>query len=143
MPRRFESRYRARSYELDALGHANHAVFLNYFEQARFAALEQAGLPPSEFGRQGWAVYVVRVEVEYRREVRLGEELVVHTEVEAMRNASMTIRQVACKVGDPDPLVAEGRVVAVWIGRDGRPARIPDPVREGLGWPPERSRPEP
>ncbi|MBI4538514.1 MAG: acyl-CoA thioesterase [Gemmatimonadetes bacterium] len=140
MARTFVSRFRARSYELDALGHLNHAVFLNYFEHARFDALEKAGLPPSEFGRDGWVVYVVRVEMEYRREVRLGEKLEVRTEVEEIRNASMTIRQQAFTEGGPDAPAVEARVVAVWIGRDGRPARIPDHVRGGLGFEP-RPRP--
>ncbi|MSR36396.1 MAG: hypothetical protein EXR95_07100 [Gemmatimonadetes bacterium] len=32
----FESRFKVRSYELDGFAHMNHAVFLNWFEQARF-----------------------------------------------------------------------------------------------------------
>lgn len=136
MPRTFVARFRARSYEMDALGHLNHAVFLNYFEQARIDALDEAGFPAAEFGRGGWVVYVVRIEVEYHREVRLGDELEVRTSVEEIRNASMTIRQAAFQRDDPANPAVEARVVAVWIGADGRPARIPDTARTAFGWGP-------
>ena len=36
--------------ELDSFGHVNHAVFLNYFEHARFEALERAGFAWSVLG---------------------------------------------------------------------------------------------
>ena len=49
--RTFESRFTARSYELDSFGHVNHGVFFNWFEQARFEAFEASGLT----GRRRWA----------------------------------------------------------------------------------------
>ncbi len=45
----------------------------------------------------------------------------------------MTIRQVARKPDDPSHVYAEGLVVVVWIGPDGRPMRVPDEVRAALG----------
>ncbi|TVP78589.1 MAG: acyl-CoA thioesterase [Gemmatimonadales bacterium] len=157
----FSSSFRVRSYELDGLGHLNHAVFLNWYEQARFDALEGAGFPPGELAREGWGVHVVRIEVEYRRECRLGDELEVQTRVDEFRNSSMTIRQVmrrgaGAEAGDggeggggggagdtrePGELVSEAKVVAVWVGPDGRPMRIPASVREALSEPRTPRRP--
>jgi YbgC/YbaW family acyl-CoA thioester hydrolase len=123
-----------RSYELDALGHVNHAVYLNWFEQARYDALAEAGLPPEALLARGWGVHVVRIEVDYRKEVRLGGRFVVLTWTEAVRNSSMTIRQ-ALRDEVTGAVYAEARVVAVWIGEDGRPMRIPDDVRSAFdGW---------
>lgn len=133
-PRAFESRFRVRSYELDGLGHANHAVFLNWFEQARFEALEAGGLPVDEIAARGWAVVVARVEVDFHREARHGQRLRVRTRVEEARNTSLVLRQEATVDEDGDDgaiLLAEARVVAVWL-RGGRPRRIPPEVRNAL-----------
>lgn len=128
----FDTSFRVRSYELDGLGHLNHAVFLNWYEQARFDALEAGGYPPGALAREGWGVHVVRIEVDYRRECRLGDDLSIRTGVERFRNSSMVIGQKMTRPSDSE-LVSEARVVAVWIGPDGTPMRIPAPVREALG----------
>lgn len=135
----------ARSYELDAFGHLNHAVYLNYFEHARFQTLARRGVLAEVIRARGEGVHVVRVEVDYRREVRQGTVLAIDTAVEAFRKSSMTFHQVALgqvppreDPGEGDSRVeevvhAEARVVAVWVGRHGRPMRIPQDVREALG----------
>jgi thioesterase III len=126
----FTTTFRVRSYELDALGHVNHAVYLNYLEQARFDALSAGGFAVSEMAARNWGVFVVRIEVDYRKECRQGELLTVRTRVDRFRNSSMIIGQV---VEAPDGETAvEARVVAVWTGPDGRPMRIPPEVRDAL-----------
>ncbi len=132
-PPEVESRFRARSYELDSFGHVNHAVYLNWFEQARFDALEAGGFTLETLARRGWGVHVVRVEVDFRRETLLGQELVVRTWVEEARKSSMTLRQSAAPPGESDHPSAEARVVAVWVDSGRRPMRIPDEVRRALG----------
>jgi YbgC/YbaW family acyl-CoA thioester hydrolase len=144
--RTFESHFRVRSYELDSFGHLNHAVYLNYFEQARFDALTSGGFGIEILAERNWAVHVVRVEVDFRKEALLGQEVRVRTRVSHARNSSMTLEQVAT---DPalvhrlensgradapsDPVFAEGKVVVVWIGPDRTPMRIPAEVRSALG----------
>jgi YbgC/YbaW family acyl-CoA thioester hydrolase len=139
---------RVRSYELDALGHVNHAVYLNWFEQARYDALEASGLSPSELLRRNWGIHVVRIEVDYRAECRLGDEVKIRTSVAEVRNASMTLVQslVRRSPGGAGPAsatppggeavpAADARVVAVWIGPDRRPMRIPAEIRQRfLAW---------
>jgi YbgC/YbaW family acyl-CoA thioester hydrolase len=146
----FESRFNVRSYELDSFGHVNHAVYLNYFEQARFEALTTGGFGIETLARNGWAVHVVRVEVDFRREALLGQEILVRTRVSHVRNTSMTLEQVALDPtrSAPSPHdgdataaqpsgsgFAEARVVIVWIGPDRAPMRIPAVVRTALGVP--------
>lgn len=122
-----------RSYELDGFGHLNHAVFLNHFEFARFDALASAGFPPAVLLRNGVGIHVVRVEVDYRREARLGQAMRVRTAPVEIRNSSMTLEQTAFDPADPEVVFAEARVVLVWVGDDGRPVRIPREVRDALG----------
>jgi YbgC/YbaW family acyl-CoA thioester hydrolase len=140
--RAFESRFRVRSYELDGFGHLNHAVYLNYFEQARFDALTDGGFGIERLAQRGWAVHVVRVEVDFRREARLGQEILVRTTVPHARNSSMTLEQIAvdparadssAESGGGHAVFAEGKVVVVWIGADHAPMRIPGEVRTALG----------
>lgn len=122
----------ARSYELDAFGHVNHAVFLNYFEAARFRALADAGFEPTSLAERGWGVHVVRVEVEYRSEVFLGDRLRIETRTEELRNSSMTLAQEARNRSRDDEPCARARVVVVWVGSDRRPMPIPSEVREAF-----------
>ncbi len=124
---------RARSYELDSFGHLNHAVFLNFFEHARFETLAAGGFSPEVITRRGEGVHVVRIEVDYRAEVLMGDTLDITTRLDSIRNSSMTLHQVAHRPGDPEHVFAEAKVVAVWIGPERRPVRIPQDVRSALG----------
>ena len=127
----------ARAYELDSFGHVNHAVYLNYFEQARFEVLKDCGFTYDELARRGWAIHVVRTEVDYLSEVLLGDRLRIRTWTEGFRRTSMVFLQEARRDprgGEADSIpVARARVVAVWIGGNGRPTRVPEEVRDGFG----------
>ena len=130
----FESRFRARSYELDGFGHVNHAVFFNWFEQARFDTFEAGGLTGDAALGGGRAVVVVRAEADFRKEVRMGDRVVVRTRVVAGRRSSLVFHQEAVRESDGES-VAEGRVVGVWLDAEGRPLRVPDAVRRALTGP--------
>lgn len=134
-PREHRLRVRARSYELDSFAHVNHAVYLNYFEHARFAALTEGGFPPSRLAERGEGVHVVRIEVDFRKELRLGEEVEVRTRAVGAGASSMTIMQCLVAPDDTEVIYAEARVVVVWIGPDGRPMRVPEDVRDAFGLP--------
>ena len=54
-----------RSYELDAYGHVNHAVFLNYFENARVEYLAQKNMSFRSLMEEGCIFIIVRAEVDY------------------------------------------------------------------------------
>jgi len=122
---------------LDSFGHVNHAVHLNYFEQARFEALARCGFPYDELAKRGWAIHVVRIEVDYLSEILLGDRLRIRTWIEGFRRTSMVMLQEARRdprAGEADSTpVARARVVAVWIGENDRLIRVPAEVREGLG----------
>lgn len=122
-----------RSYELDSFGHANHSVYLNYLEFSRFEALGAAGFPYPAIRARGWGIYVVRLEIDYLREARLGERLRVLTWAEGYKRTSMVLAQLMVLDDDPAVPVARARVTAVWIGPDGRPMRVPPGVRAALG----------
>ena len=138
----FETRIACRPYELDSFGHINHAVYLNYFEQARWEALAIGGFSYDALRARGWEVHVVRIEVDYRSEVRLGDELRIKTWVDRHRRSASIILQEAWREatdeGSEPTLVAEARVVAVWIGEERRPIKVPEEIKEALGDPKRR-----
>ena len=122
-----------RSYELDSFGHANHAVFLNYLEFARFEALRNVGFPYQEIMARGWGVYVVRIEVDYLKEALLGDRLAIHTWADGYKRSSMVLSQQITREDDPTVLLARALVTAVWVGTDRRPLRVPAEIRQALG----------
>lgn len=122
-----------RSYELDSFGHANHAVFLNYLEFARFEALRHAGFPYQEIIARGWGVYVVRAEVDYLKEACLGDRLQIATWADSYKRSSMILVQQIVRAEHPEQEVARGRITAVWVDRERRPLRVPAEIRQALG----------
>lgn len=51
---RYHTRRRVQTYELDTARHVNHAVYLNWIEQAYFDALREAGHPIERTRTEGW-----------------------------------------------------------------------------------------
>jgi acyl-CoA thioester hydrolase len=128
-----ETLIQVRSYELDSFGHANHAVFLNWFEYGRFDALRQGGFPYQSLRARGWGVYVVRIEVDYLKEARLDDRLRIRTWAESRKRSSLLLAQEMIRDDEPSGLVARARVTAVWVGPDRRPMRVPPEVCTALG----------
>jgi acyl-CoA thioester hydrolase len=118
--------------DLDSFGHVNHAVFLNYFEHARFQALAEAGFDWDVLGERQWLIFVVRIEVDYVSEATRGDVLLVRTWADDFGRTRMILAQQMVRADDPDVVVARARVIAVWIGPDRKPMRVPPDVRDGL-----------
>ena len=126
------TRLTVRTSELDSFGHVNHAVYLSYLEHARFQALKEAGFDWSVLDDRGWAIFVVRIEIDYVAEAKREDELLVRTWAESFRRTSMTLRQEVTLDNNPGAIIARANVTAVWIGPERKPIRVPDEVRERL-----------
>jgi acyl-CoA thioester hydrolase len=63
-------RISVRSFELDALGHVNQAVYHQYAELARQAAVEEAGGYFDELVASGIAPVLLESQISFRRELR-------------------------------------------------------------------------
>ncbi|MDX1567801.1 MAG: acyl-CoA thioesterase, partial [Longimicrobiales bacterium] len=82
----FETSIETRSYELDAFGHLNHAVYLNYFEVARIKLLEEAGYPVQDLLDHGHAtpLGLVQAGADAKELPHEGFLLVVHLDAHDM-----------------------------------------------------------
>ena len=97
--------------DLDVYGHVNHVVFLTYLEEARD---EWLGLALGDPARV-WSYVVARIEIDYRRELRLEDDIVLaRCALERIGTSSVGTREVlVTRAGE---VVAEAQ--AVLVARD-------------------------
>jgi acyl-CoA thioester hydrolase len=114
---------RVRTYECDAYGHVNNAVYLNYLEYARDQYLEHQGLDYQAVVAAGYGIWVAEAKLTYRSPALPGEELMVTTANEELGAASVVLRQSIS--GPGDRAVLEALMKLVWVGPTGRPTRMP------------------
>ena len=114
--------------DLDPVGHCNHAVICGFFESSRVALFAEAGghlLRPS-----GRSMSVVRLLVEFRRELLLGARVRVGGRVLKLGRTSITLAGALFHDGT---CAATAEVVGVLIDLEARrPVELPDELRQGL-----------
>lgn len=66
-----------RGYEIDALGHVAHTVYLQYAEHARWDCLDHAGLGASTLLGAGVMPVILETKITYRRELRYNDEVAI------------------------------------------------------------------
>jgi len=111
---------RVRFRDCDAMGHVNNAVFSTYLEEARIGVL--GGLTP---------FILARVEIDFRSQLRAGDEIEVGTRVSRIGTKSFDLEHV---IAADERVVAEAKSVLVSYdyGR-GESVPVPDELRERLG----------
>ena len=97
-------RERVRFRDCDAMGHVNNAVFSTYLEQARIGIL--GDLEP---------FILARVEIDFRAELRQGEEVEVHSRCSRIGTKSFELEH---QIRAADRLVAEAKSVLVGYDYD-------------------------
>ncbi len=107
-----EKRIEIRWTDLDVYGHVNHAVYLTYLEEARDEWLARA------LGNEDaiWDYVIARVEIDYRRELRLADDVVVARCALARIGTSSVRTREQVVTADGRELSAEAE--AVLVARD-------------------------
>lgn len=78
MPEKLTTTLFARGYELDSYNHINNAVYLNYFEHARWEFFRQLDLYKI-LSEQDNLPVVADIHIRYQREIRLFDELMIES----------------------------------------------------------------
>lgn len=126
-----ELRITVRSTELDSLGHVNNAKYLEYLEWGRFEWLRQSRVPLDLLGISGVGTAIVNVNVNFRSEARLGDELGVRAQLVHLGRSSLKIAQQI--VGSGDRVVCDGLVtLAIFDTRTRRSTPISSSLRDAL-----------
>lgn len=123
------TRIDVRFYELDPYNHLNHTVYLAYCETARIEEMERRGIGMADLDRQGFRIVVASLAARFLAPARAGDRLEVVTDVVRVRRAGHDWRQRIERDGE---VLFEAEIRAAMTGRDGRPVRVPDFVREAL-----------
>ena len=115
----FVRRERVRFRDCDAMGHVNNAVYSTYLEEARIGVL--GGL--SEF-------ILARMEIDFRAELRAGEEVEVGTRCSRIGTKSFDLEH---ELRSDGRLVAAARSVLVAYDYErGESVPVPDELRARL-----------
>ena len=109
--------------DTDVAGIVYYANYLRFIERARSDMLRLIGVDQRGALEGGEGVYAVaELTVKYRSPAKLADDLVVATEIDEVRAASVLIHQ---RVMRGDELLADARVTAAFLTSDGRPRRQP------------------
>jgi acyl-CoA thioester hydrolase len=119
----YETKIIVRGYELDSFGHVNHAVYLNYCEQARWEILKQKNLTDF-FLTNTQMLVVAEVNIRYVKEAKSFDELVVHTGLD--RKPPYLIFTHVIKHAASDDVIARARIKTVLVDSDRIPHDIPE-----------------
>ena len=113
-----EKRIEIRWNDLDVYGHVNNAIYLTYLEEARDEWLSMSLGDPEQI----WNWVLVHVEIDYRRELTLVDDVVVATcRLDRIGGSSVTTREeVRTSAGQ---LAAEATAVLVARDRDAGSSR--------------------
>ncbi len=125
---KYEYHFEVRGYELDSFGHVNNAVYLNYYEQARWLIMKELGLLDYFKNTEGFLV-VIKAELKFVKELQLLEKAVVNTtyttegffvifkqEIRNMNNEKVNSAIVKC----------------ILVDKSRQPADIPDEILKGI-----------
>ncbi|EYB66498.1 thioesterase superfamily protein [Deinococcus phoenicis] len=107
--------------DIDAMGHLNNAVYVQYLETSRVILMRELGVPD----RDDRSV-IARLELDYRREVLWGQTVAVESLVERVGRTSWTVVSRLTADGVP---CAFARTVQVRVDAGHRPEVLPESLR--------------
>jgi acyl-CoA thioester hydrolase len=110
--------------DIDTMGHLNNAVYVQYLETSRILLMRDLGVPDDEDRS-----VIARLELDYQREIRLGQDVVVETLVERLGHTSWTLLSRVTADGVP---CTYARTVQVRVDAALKPAPLPEVLRQRL-----------
>jgi acyl-CoA thioester hydrolase len=122
----FLTTHRLRFNDTDRLGHVNNAVFSVMLEQGRSEMAVEAGLP---LGGGEASLVIVRLELDFIREMMWPGEVLIETDVLRLGGRSFTVEQRLVHGGE---ICGRAQTVLVVLDREAKRAVSIDPWREAL-----------
>lgn len=88
---------KVRGYELDSLGHVNQANYLLYAESVRWNHFASLGVTSQKFAEWGVGPVVLSQNIFYFKELRMGEEVRITSELLSFEGKKGSIHQIFYK----------------------------------------------
>jgi acyl-CoA thioester hydrolase len=119
--------------DTDLAGIVYYANYLKFIERARTEWVASLGVDQMELRTQTGIVFAVRrVEADFLRPARFGDDLVVETVLQSLGGARIVLEQAVLRAGER---IFVAQVTLVCLGEDGHAARLPVEVRAKLSGP--------
>lgn len=113
-------RLTVRNYHLDGYGHVNHARYLEFCEEARWAFFDKRGRLKLLGGIR---LVVVRADVQYRRPALEGHELIIATVLHDIQPRALTVRQ-TLTLTHSGKTAAEAAITLMPVDGQGKAVRL-------------------
>ena len=126
---RMRTEIRVRFHELDPYGHANHGVWLNWFETARIEVMDELGLGLEQLRDRGLHLVVSEATIRFRQPALAGDVVTVESEVRDLRRATCWWHQRALRGTE---ILAEVDVRSGSVDEAGRPVAAPPDLLEAM-----------
>jgi YbgC/YbaW family acyl-CoA thioester hydrolase len=108
--------------DIDGLNHVNNSVYLNYLEHGREAwYIKYAGYSYDDFHKANLGTVVLRIDILYKSEAVLHDELNIITEPKKLGNTSFVFEQRI--MNSQDEIVCEATITKVMIDFTTRKSR--------------------
>lgn len=121
---------KVRGYHADFYGHVNNARYLEFFEEDRWARLENY-IDLRKWAAKGLSFLVVNINVNYRKAVMVGETLVVTTDIEKFGDKSAVLKQ-EILFKENREVAADALITFVIIDKSGRAVEMEGEIRKEL-----------
>jgi len=126
-PTAFEQVIHVAASDIDALGHVNNVVYVQWVQDVAVAHWQSLASPEAQ-AELVWMV--LRHEIDYKRPARLGEEVILRTWVGTAEGLRFERHTEVLRASDRQ-LLAQARTLWCPIDRQsGRPRRVPEEVRK-------------
>ena len=112
--------------DTDFSGNVYHAAYLKFFERGRTEFLRAHDIHHAALSALGMAFAVREMTISYDRAAHIDDLLEVETRLTQMTGARFVLEQTMTCGGS---VICRAGVTAVLIGPNGRPARLPAPLR--------------
>ena len=117
----FEFRKKIYGYDCDIYGHLNNATYLQAYEAARSEALNEMGMPISKLLEKGYMLFLIKVEILYKKAVKLEDIIKINTEIIEHNRMKSVWKQDL--YNSDDELCSSACVTGVYVS-NGKPTRI-------------------
>ena len=127
----FETEITVRPDDIDMNNHVHYSKYLDYLLMARYDQMKKDyKMPMEEFLEKGFSWVASTAHIDYKRALKLNDNVVVRTQVNSYNGAQVTVNFWIIKK-DKNKTAAEGHVVYTMVSaKSGRPVRIPDEIIE-------------
>ena len=105
---------KVRGYHVDVFGHVNHARYIEFLEEARWAFFEEWPELTAALHARGIIHVVVNINIDYKSQATVGDLLQIETRPIRIGRSSLVVAQTIKQVGS-DKMVVDAKVTNIFL----------------------------